>query len=202
MTAGKDLLPSKEGWWFTRTRQLMRMLENEAPDIVCLQEVTILQKFMLLFLKGYRMRGGLLQNQVLWRKRIYGKRVRCLHSEVRPMKVRRAYFRSYCLCLLKIGELRQLVVSTHIDWDSFTRWDQKHQVLEAMGKQKYGLCIVCGDFNVEGDRFGNLTPTNPQKDTFRTGGKIDYIFNDFGTTECEVLTQYKMSDHYPLTIKF
>lgn len=200
MTAGKDLFPSKKSWWFTRTLQLIRMIKVESPDIFCLNEVTVLQKFMLLFLRGYRSKGGLTQNQVFWKNRIENKRVSCLNSKIELLKDTTKYFRSLTRVQLVIRDYIYTFISTHLDWDIEIHNAQKEQVIQSIYKWIDSPSFICGDFNVEKDNIRYFTATKPTEDTFCTGGKIDYIFNNLNIEKCAVLTQYKMSDHYPLII--
>lgn len=203
MTAGKDLLPSKNGWWFTRTVEAMRMLKKENPDIFCLNEVTIFQKLMFMFLFGYDSCGGVLQNHIFWKRKVGGIKVKKVFSKVKKLKTLKEYFRSYTLAILNICGHRYCIVSTHIDWDESTRELQKQEIIEAINKQEYDDVIVCGDFNKENDVLASFTPTNAEEYTYCGGTKIDYIFNTLGIEKCKVLSSYvDISDHYPLVIEF
>ena len=204
LTAGKDLFPSRKGWWITRMLGTMRMLKAENPDIFVLNEVTPLQMFVLLFLKGYKHRGGLTQNPVFFKKRF-----KVIESKWKVYDTLSDYLRSYTYVWLKDTELKHHweVIGTHIDWDESTREKQKEEMFK-------NLChgtahkLVCGDFNKEDDTLDYLTPTKPTTGTYHDINgegisKIDYIFNNLDIEDCKVLTQYKdISDHYPVVVEF
>lgn len=195
MNAGKDLFPSRKGWWFTRTIKQMKMIKKENPDVFCLNESTPLQQLLFFFMKGYRCKGWYTQNPIF-----YKKEYKCVYSKCFLLKDREKYLRTFTKIAICQSNLSYIILNTHLDWTN-NRAAQKEQIYDST--MPVTDIFVCGDFNKENDTFFEYKSSKPTVGTYKNA-VIDYIFSDEKTPRsCKVLTEYDdLSDHRPLICEY
>lgn len=183
--ATRDLNPFGKHFWLKRQIRINRFLKEQDADVVCLQEVTPLQKACLYLVPGYHLTKIDCQNMIMYK----GEKRNCC---VVKMPVVDQYTQSAMLMLID----NVYICNAHLSWNSTQK--QFELIIPHYPD------VVCGDMNVTfelKDKLERLHYISNSETTFHKWGKsdavIDHVYSVFNGN-VEVIKNDVMSDHYPL----
>lgn len=202
----RDRSKSSEHWWIKRYKAIHEYIKEQAPDIICLQEVWWPAKYVLrLGALGYKKTGWGFSHPIFVRKNL------------KVSKRRVSLFSTMAI----VGDIQ--VFSVHCRWEEklFQRammWIRKNQIRHYWSKP----CIVCGDFNRSNissiyDATNHMRSARnflnvSRKDTFanykrptQSHGELDHIFfmPIYGFKPLTyTIGPSDLSDHRPVVVAF